>query len=304
MLLFYKPVNPSKILVAATSGVSSHFMFNLELAKTLLARGHEVWIIVDEETYEFKVRSYGLPPEIRFVFFKNQITLCEADILVKRYVSRQLRIAEANSALQYRFEAEERELRAQMGGGRKPDIFKLSSYVIDDMLSNTEAMAKLKSVGFDMVVGDSVPLYQVILSQILKVPYIQLGLTPIAPSQHDRFADNPSNPAYVPERMSFLSDNMTFRERVKNTILYWVTGFFYYKYFLGPMDGVLRKHNIRPDANFGQLLKEADMWIFNSDFVVDFARPLNPHVKFVGGVLTSPAKPLDEVRKLSEKVTY
>ena len=66
--------------------------------------------------------------------------------------------------------------------------------------------------------------------------FVQIGLTTIAPSQHDHFAQNPSSPACVPERLSFLSDTLTFRERPKNTLLYWLTGYFYYKYMLSPLD--------------------------------------------------------------------
>ncbi|XP_022098635.1 UDP-glucuronosyltransferase 1-2-like [Acanthaster planci] len=162
------------------------------------------------------------------------------------------------------------------------------------MLGNKEVIENLKTVGFDMIIGDMVPLYHVILSQVLNVPCIHYSVLSMVPSQHDRFAFNPSYSAYMPERLSSLTDVMTFRERTTNALLYLITGYFYYHYMLTPMDDVLRKRNIRPDANFGQLLSEAAMWIFNSDFVFDFPRPFSPHVKFVGGVLTGPSKPLDE----------
>ena len=137
-----------------------------------------------------------------------------------------------------------------------------------------------------MITGDVIHTLHVFLSHVLSVPYIQIGLTTIAPSQQDRFSYNPSNPAYVPEHLSFLSDTLTFRERLKNTLLYWLTGYFYYTYMLSPLDTVLEKHSNRSDAYLGYLLPKAEMWIFNSDFVVDFSRPLSSHVKLVGGILT------------------
>ena len=118
------------------------------------------------------------------------------------------------------------------------------------------------------------------------MPIVQIGLTTFAPSQHDHFAHNPSSPAYVLERPSFLSNTLTFPERPRNTLLYCRTGYFFYKYRLSLLDEVLRKHNFRPDANIGQLIPEAELWVFNSDFVVDFLRPLSSHVKLVGGILT------------------
>ncbi|XP_033638168.1 UDP-glucuronosyltransferase 2C1-like isoform X2 [Asterias rubens] len=294
-IIFYKPVlaKKNKILIAQMAGFSSHALFSLELAKTLSARGNEVWVVDSEETYNWRIKGQNLS-EIQFVLFQSTIPYLEVKQIISRYVATQLGSSSANSVLQYQVESEDTELNRRLPDGRTRDIFHLASYDLDDMISNPEVITKLKAVGFDMIVGDTVPLYQVFLSQVLNVPYIQFGLTPIAPSQHDRFAYSPSNAAYVPERMSFLTDTMTFKERVKNTLLYWITSFFYEKYFLGPLDDVLKKHNIRPDANFGQLMSEAQMWIFNSDFVVDFPRPLSPHVKFVGGVLSGPASPLDE----------
>ncbi|XP_071798796.1 UDP-glucuronosyltransferase 2A2-like [Asterias amurensis] len=296
-MIFYKPVlaKKNKILMAQMAGFSSHALFSLELAKTLSARGNEVWVVDSAETYNLRIKGQNLS-EIQFVLFQSSTPYLEVKQIISRYVATQLRNSSANSVLQYQVESEDTELDRRLPDGRTRDIFHLASYDLDDMISNPEVITKLKAVGFDMIVGDTVPLYQVTLSQLLKVPFINFGLLPMAPSQNDRFAYNPSNAAYVPERMSFLTDTMTFKERVKNTLLYWITSFFYYKYGLGPMDDILQKHNIRPDANFGQLMSEAQMWIFNSDFVVDFPRPLSPHVKFVGGVMSGPASPLDEVR--------
>ncbi|XP_071798767.1 UDP-glucuronosyltransferase 2C1-like isoform X2 [Asterias amurensis] len=294
-IIFYKPVlaKKNKILMTPLRVYSSHAVFSLELAKVLSARGNEVWVVENEQTYDQRIKNQNLS-EIHFVLVQNKIPVSVLEVLVKRFIARNLRSSSANSALQYQLEAEDTKLFANLTDGRTLEIFTAPSYDLDDMISNTEVMTKLKAVGFDMIVGDTVPLYQVTLSQLLKVPFINFGLLPMAPSQNDRFAYNPSNAAYVPERMSFLSDTMTFKERVKNTLLYWITSFFYYKYCLGPMDDILQKHNIRLDANFGQLMSEAQMWIFNSDFVVDFPRPLSPHVKFVGGVMSGPASPLDE----------
>ncbi|XP_038050044.1 UDP-glucuronosyltransferase 2B20-like [Patiria miniata] len=294
MMLHLKSVLGGKILVAPTSGMCSHMISSIEIAKTLSSRGNEVWVVMNEETHCLYVQGrMEIPDQIHFALFKTSVTDKDGDTFLRRYVSKQLRDERASTALQYRIEAEDREIQARLAG-RKMDVFKASSFVNDDMLGNSELIEKLKTVGFDIIVGDFISCYQVFLSQVLQVPYIHIGLTPIAPSQHDYFAHTPSNPAYVPERFSALADTMTFRERLKNTLLYWVMSYTYQKYILTPMDEVLLKRNIRPDANFGQLLSEAKLWIFNSDFVVDFPRPLNPQVKFVGGFLTGPAKPLNK----------
>ncbi|XP_022098652.1 UDP-glucuronosyltransferase 2C1-like isoform X1 [Acanthaster planci] len=283
----------SKILVTAPSVTCSHLFSSAEIARTLSARGNDVWFLIDEELYDRHAATLALPEQMKVAFYKTALSYTESETYVRRYVSKQLRDSSANTAKQYRLEAEDREIQERLGG-RKVDLFTATSVGTDDILGIEELMRGLKAAGFDMIVGDYTAQFYVILSQVLQVPYIHIGLTPIAPSQHDRPAYTPSHPAYVPERFSAVSDTMTIRERLKNYLLYWVMSYSYDKYVLTPYDKLLQKRNIRPDANFFQLLTEAKLWIFNSDFVVDFPRPLNPQVKFVGGFLAGSAKPLNQ----------
>ena len=147
-----------------------------------------------------------------------------------------------------------------------------------------------------MIIGDSVHTMHVILGQVLNVPFIIKESFNPTPSRHDRLAHNAGSPSYVPERRSYLSDSMTFRERLKNMVLHWFRKYFDYKIFTEPVDlHVLKKHNIRPGANILQLISEAEMWICGSELVMDIVRPLSPHVKTVGSFLTGPANPLNEV---------
>ena len=190
----------SKILVVVTGGPGSHFISDLQIAKMLLARGHEVWVTIDETSHTKRFPGSGVPPEVKVVLYYAPLTEHSAT-LVRRYVSNQLRGSNANSVLQYRIEAEDREIQASLEG-RKADIFSSLSYYIDDVLSSKEVVEQLRSLKFDVIVGDAVQPIRVFLSQALKVPFVLIGLTPIAPSQHDHFAHNPSSPAYVPERLS------------------------------------------------------------------------------------------------------
>ena len=294
-----------KILLTGPSVTCSHLYSSAEIAKTLSARGHDVWFLLSGDLYDSYAKVLAFPESMTVAIYNTTITHDVAEIYIRRYVSKQLRDSQANSARQYRLEAEDREIQALLGG-RKVDIFTAASVGTDEILESEELIRSLRSVGFDMIVGDFTGLYYVFLSQVLGVPFVHIGLTPIAPSQHDRPAYTPSNPAYVPERFSAMSDDMTFRERLRNYLLFWVMGYSFDKYMLSPFETVQRKHSIRPDASFSRLLSEAKLWIFNSDFVVDFPRPLNPQVKFVGGFLTGPAKPLSQVilikfRKYNEK---
>ena len=111
----------SKILVVVTGGRGSHFISDFQIAKILLARGHQVWMIIDEATHIKRSPEGGVPPDIKVVLYYTPLTEHSAT-LVGRYVSNQLMGSNANSDLQYRIEAEDREIRVSLHG-RKTDIF-------------------------------------------------------------------------------------------------------------------------------------------------------------------------------------
>ena len=87
----------------------------------LLARGHEVWVTIDETQHNKRSPEGRVPPDIKVVLYYTPLTEHSAT-LVGRYVSNQLMGSNANLVLQYRIEAEEREIRVSLDG-RKTDIF-------------------------------------------------------------------------------------------------------------------------------------------------------------------------------------
>ena len=90
----------------------------------------------------------------------------------------------------------------------------------------------------------------------------------------------PAHPAYIPERQLGLSDDMTFPQRFKNTVMSVVYKVLFYgeatQYsFLQAM------HNIAPDTSIVELSGRAELWIICMDFVLDFPRPLHPNVVLI-----------------------
>ena len=82
--------------MAQMGGFSSHALFSYELAKTLSARGNEVWVVDSEETYNWHIKDQNLS-EIQFVLFQSTIPYLEAKQIISRYVATQLGSSSANT---------------------------------------------------------------------------------------------------------------------------------------------------------------------------------------------------------------
>ena len=268
----------AKILfVTLLSG--SHLTSNLATARSLAARGHSVWLLADDRTHDLHVAPLlsAAPAAIRVLQYRASRARHGNMTQLRLIIAKNL----GNSALERR-----------MGD----HVLDGAAAACRDMLDSGETLVRLRAVGFDMIVGDLASLCHVFLGQSIGVPYIHLGIMSLLPSMSGKFAGNPSCPAYVPGFMSLLADCMSFSERLQNAAQTWLASWFYSTHVLSHMEAVRRDYRIRPDADMGQLIAEARLWLFNQNFVVDFPRPLNPHVKFVGPVLEAPPKPLNEVR--------
>ncbi|XP_075444307.1 UDP-glucuronosyltransferase 3A1-like isoform X1 [Ascaphus truei] len=104
----------------------------------------------------------------------------------------------------------------------------------------------------------------------------------------------PSPLSYVPVFQSQLTDHMDFWGRVKNTFMYFASHIVERK-VQATFEDVIKEHfpvGSRPCLS--DLYLKAELWIYNTDFAFDFARPLLPHVQYIGGLLAKPAKPVSQ----------
>ncbi|XP_038060856.1 UDP-glucuronosyltransferase 2C1-like isoform X2 [Patiria miniata] len=287
IVLFRGVALGSRILYVTAGGIGSHYPSSVGISKALVRRGHHVTVAIDQGSYDKGEDGRYFPPNMDIIPFQRSLSLATSLRCIDKYVRSALRGCSPNDVID--------ELPPPDYPGQDDHTFSdLNEGFCNDILNNTELIAKLSASNYDMIIGDSVFLCYVLLSQKLSVPFIHFGLTSMVPSQHDIFAGNPVSPAYVPERASELTDQLTFRQRFKNTLMYHLVRYFYNKLVLQTFEIVQQRHSLRPDVTFQQLIAEAEMWIFSSNFLVDFARPLPPHVRFVGGVLTGPPSQLNK----------
>ncbi|XP_022100574.1 UDP-glucuronosyltransferase 2C1-like [Acanthaster planci] len=284
--LSFEDAQGSRILILNPEGFSSHFRGSISIGKALARRGHHVTagamkVLLDDVGGE----KQDIPPNMELLPMQFSLSHETLSRTIDKYVRSTLRGYAPNEVID--------ELPPTIHPDEdKYTIFNLCEVKCSDVLEDDKLLSRLRAAKYDIIVGDTVYLCHPLLSQILSVPFIHIGLTTMVPSQHDIFAGNPVNPAYVPERTTELTDTMTFRQRLKNTAMYQIMKYLYNKYVLQLYQNVQLSSNVKPDMTFRQLMSTAEMWIFSSNFLIDFPRPLPSHVVFVGGVLTGPPKPL------------
>ncbi|KAL7847338.1 hypothetical protein SRHO_G00223180 [Serrasalmus rhombeus] len=167
----------------------------------------------------------------------------------------------------------------------------LSCNTMSKIIEDKELIKRLQDEQYDVFLTDPAMTAGVVLGRYLKLPLV-LNARWIT-SGEGHFAIAPSPLSYVPVPGSGLSDQMTFFQRVKNSLFYAMT-LFQEKFVVGPHYKALCDKYFDEDCDIVSFLQEADIWLMRLDFVFDFPRPTMPNVVYMGGFQCKPAKPLPE----------
>ncbi|XP_076973086.1 UDP-glucuronosyltransferase 3A2-like isoform X2 [Tamandua tetradactyla] len=155
-------------------------------------------------------------------------------------------------------------------------------------LRRKDIMDSLKNENFDLVVVEIFDYCPLLIAEKLGKPFVA-----ILPFSFDRVDFGLPLPlSYVPVSYSLLTDRMDFWGRVKNFLMFFDFSL-KQRQLHAQYDDAIREHfseGSRP-VLFDLLLK-AELWFINSDFALDFARPLLPNTVYVGGLMVKPIKPV------------
>ncbi|KAM9331026.1 UDP-glucuronosyltransferase 3A1-like [Gastrophryne carolinensis] len=165
------------------------------------------------------------------------------------------------------------------------------SYQCNITLHQTNILDFLKEEKFDVAILDAFNPCTFLAAKKLGLPYI--AFFPGIFANADKIG-MPTPLSSTPMFASQLTDQMDFFGRLKNTFMYFAS-FMFYKKLDSIFDGVIEEHfpvDSRP--NIPDLQLKAQLWLYNTDFTLDFARPLLPHVQYIGGLMAKPAKPLSQ----------
>eukprot|EP00058_Branchiostoma_floridae_P009207 XP_002594695.1 hypothetical protein BRAFLDRAFT_116017 [Branchiostoma floridae] len=124
----------------------------------------------------------------------------------------------------------------------------------EGMLSDSRLMTRLKNSHYDVV------------------------LTYPGTSWDIRATGVPNPVSYIPTVTSGLTDKMTFLQRVKNTLFYFG----------------LTTIGLFMERNIDDIARRTDVWLYQSDLMFDFPKPIMPNMVNIAGHMAEEVKPLSE----------
>ncbi|KAM4707181.1 UDP-glucuronosyltransferase 3A1-like [Discoglossus pictus] len=158
-------------------------------------------------------------------------------------------------------------------------------------LNQFDILKSLRDEKYDIAVINGFNPCSFLVMEKLGIPYIAFFPGMFSNAQQIGI---PTPLSYVPLSQSRLSDCMNFFERLKNIIIY-IGSHIVKGKVEAIFEDVIKAHFSSESRPYLEdLYMKAELWIYNTDFAVDFARPLLPHVQYIGGLLAKPAKPVSQ----------
>ncbi|XP_009872085.1 PREDICTED: UDP-glucuronosyltransferase 2A1, partial [Apaloderma vittatum] len=211
------PAFCGNVLVWPTEG--SHWL-NVEIViQELIHRGHSVTILVSNASLFIKPRTEAAEKfEVYNVPFKNDTI----ENLIEDVVALWLN----NRPTTLTFWQFYKEL-----GKLSKNWHKMNRLMCDAVLTNRELMAHLQGSSYDLLLSDPVTLCGDLLALKLAVPFIySLRFSP-ASTVERHCGKIPAPPSYTPAALSELTDCMSFGERIKNIVSYYLQDYVFQSYW-------------------------------------------------------------------------
>ncbi|XP_045389036.1 UDP-glucuronosyltransferase 2A2 isoform X2 [Lemur catta] len=172
-------------------------------------------------------------------------------------------------------------------------FYRINIQICDGILNNPRLMARLQKGGFDVLVADPVTICGDLVALKLGIPFMYTLRFSPASTVERHCGKIPAPVSYVPAALSELTDQMTFAERVKNTISYPLQDYIFQTYW-GAWNSYYSKVLGRP-TTLCETMGKAEIWLIRTYWDFEFPRPYLPNFEFVGGLHCKPAKPLPKV---------
>ncbi|XP_077999742.1 2-hydroxyacylsphingosine 1-beta-galactosyltransferase-like [Glandiceps talaboti] len=164
----------------------------------------------------------------------------------------------------------------------------------DLLLSDKAVLIRLKNSQFDLIVTCELTPCGALLAHHLGLPFVLISSNRVIPEWDADMYNIPNNMAYTPCIGTGLTDKMSFLDRVYNSA-YYVMKYISNAIVLAGYGKIKQKHNIKPYLSMRDVFADAELFLFCTDFSLDFPRPMMPNVVFVGGgYLTKTARVLDK----------
>ncbi|XP_004703230.1 UDP-glucuronosyltransferase 2A2 isoform X2 [Echinops telfairi] len=172
-------------------------------------------------------------------------------------------------------------------------FFQINIQICEGVLNNPKLMTKLQKGGFDVLVADPVTICGDLVALKLGIPFMYTLRFSPASTVERHCGKIPAPTSYVPAALSELTDQMTFGERVKNTLSYPLQDYIFQSYW-GEWNSYYSKVLGKP-TTLCETMGKAEIWLIRTYWDFEFPRPYLPNFEFVGGLHCKPAKPLPKV---------
>jgi len=183
-------------------------------------------------------------------------------------------------------------VRLQLEGHQLQFMFKMYealASVCEAALNSKEILKELED--FDLIVYDGLSICAVLIGEHLNIPRIEI--VPAPPNSPVGFMHMiPMPVSYVPQLLTGFTDKMTFMERVMNLGAYLGGLVMTNLAFARPMNALKVKYSIKPERDFKEALRDAELILITADFELEYPQPLLPGQIMVGPLNVRDPRPL------------
>ena len=269
----------ANILFVPLIGEGSHFDSLNTIATEMVNRGHNITILVRSYYKEHLSSLHGM----------NRYHFESFTPLISQETVRKFLMNMTSAGLKVKYT---KWFRKNIGS----DHEKLKLLECRSIFDNKDLMSRLRNTNFNLAIQDRNYLCPIVqyLRKHMGIPYIAISLIITMPSSACLANRWPFNPSYMPEALTAFDHVMSFQERLINTGWTLLITYLANKY----VDFYKR---LRHDFNITDttiFYEDAELFLINSHFLLDYPKPTLPNTVMVGGLTTGPRKLLDTVSSL------
>nr|XP_033788724.1 UDP-glucuronosyltransferase 3A1-like [Geotrypetes seraphini] len=268
--LFVLP-EAARILSMSFVGGSHYLIFN-EISRVLHERGHEVRLLMQKDSA--LITGTDLNKESK----DYQITMLSENEYVKEFNK-------------WFLEMQKEFLKGRYTSGTYIELMHHLAVQCDSILNQSDILNSLRNEKFDIAIIDAFNPCTFLVAEKLELPFIAFFHGSIINAIQIGI---PSPPSYVPVFFSRLSDRMDFWGRMKNCFSYFMSQVINFQ-AEAQFNSVIQTHfqaGSRP--SLPDLQQKAELWIYITDFSIEFPRPLLPNTICIGSLLARPTKPVSQ----------
>lgn len=184
-----------------------------------------------------------------------------------------------------------------------PSLWTLSTTLAEKIVSQSDVQSFILSDNyeFDLVMVFSFcQEYAITLGHKYNAPVINLGVSTLWPS-NSKWIGEPSTFSYILDQRTGVTDQMSFTERLKNTIIgvyqLFLEDYFYFPIQKEIMNNYFKYKGFESRPPIEDMLRNVSLTLLNAHYSIGVTRPYLPGSVEIAGLHVNEPKPLSGVSK-------